>query len=126
LDIRLKRAYEPASPTDGYRVLIDRLWPRGISKEQAKLDEWEKELAPSTELRKWFGHEPSRFDEFRRRYIDQLRGERSRLSALRRRAREGTLTLVYSAHDEEHNDAVVLADVLRRGLPKKENGITHE
>ncbi len=126
MDIRLKRAYEPASPSDGDRVLIDRLWPRGVSKEQAKLDEWEKELAPSTELRKWFGHEPSRFDEFRRRYIDQLRGERSRLSALRRRAREGTLTLVYSAHDEEHNDAVVLADVLRRGLPKKENGITHE
>jgi len=126
VDIRLKRAYEPASPSDGDRVLIDRLWPRGVSKEQAKLDEWEKELAPSTELRKWFGHEPSRFDEFRRRYIDQLRGERSRLSALRRRAREGTLTLVYSAHDEEHNDAVVLADVLRRGLPKKENGITHE
>lgn len=126
MDIRLKRAYEPASPSDGDRVLIDRLWPRGVSKEQAKLDEWEKELAPSTELRKWFGHEPSRFDEFRRRYIDQLRGERSRLSALRRRAREGTLTLVYSAHDEEHNDAVVLADVLRRGLPKKENGVTHE
>ena len=75
MDIRLKRAYEPASPTDGYRVLIDRLWPRGISKEQAKLDEWEKEMAPST-LRKWFGHEPSRFDEFRKRYIDQLRGER--------------------------------------------------
>ncbi len=126
VDIRLKRAYEPASPSDGHRVLVDRLWPRGISKEHAKLDEWEKEVAPSTELRKWFGHEPSRFDEFRRRYIDQLRGERSRLSALRRRAREGTLTLVYSAHDEEHNDAVVLADVLRRGLPKKENGITHE
>ncbi len=126
MDIRPKRAYEPASPTDGYRVLIDRLWPRGISKEQAKLDEWEKEMAPSTDLRKWFGHEPSRFDEFRKRYIDQLRGERSRLAALRRRAREGTLTLVYSAHDEGHNDAVVLADVLRRGLPKKEKGVTHE
>jgi len=120
VDVRLKRAYEPASPSDGYRVLVDRLWPRGVSKERAKLDEWEKELAPSTDLRKWFGHEPSRFDEFRRRYLDQLRGERSRLTALRRRAREGTLTLVYSAHDEEHNDAVVLAGVLRRGLPKKE------
>jgi len=117
VDIRLKRAYEPASPSDGYRVLIDRLWPRGLSKQRAKLDEWEKELSPSTELRRWFGHEPSRFPEFRRRYISELRYERQRLSELRRRARQGTLTLVYSAHDTEHNDAVVLAEVLRRGLP---------
>ena len=117
MDIRLKRAYEPASPSDGYRVLIDRLWPRGLSKQRAKLDEWEKELSPSTELRTWFGHEPSRFPEFRRRYISELRYKRQRLSELRRRARQGTLTLVYSAHDTEHNDAVVLAEVLRRGLP---------
>jgi uncharacterized protein YeaO (DUF488 family) len=114
VDVRLKRAYEPAAPTDGYRVLIDRLWPRGVSREQAKLDGWEKELAPSAEL----GHEPRRFQEFRRRYIEELRGERPRLTSLRRRAREGTLTLVYSAQDTEHNDAVVLAEVLRRGLPK--------
>jgi uncharacterized protein YeaO (DUF488 family) len=119
IDIRLKRSYEPASPSDGYRVLIDRLWPRGVSKERAKLDEWAKELAPSTELREWFGHEPSRFAEFRRRYSDELHGERPRLTALRRQARESTLTLVYSAHDEEHNDAVVLAAVLRRGLPNQ-------
>jgi uncharacterized protein YeaO (DUF488 family) len=118
MDIRLKRAYEPAAPADGYRVLIDRLWPRGISRQQARLDGWQKELAPSTELRQWFGHEPGRFDEFRRRYVEELRGERPRTAALRRRAREGTLTLVYSAHDTEHNDAVVLAEVLRRGLPK--------
>jgi uncharacterized protein YeaO (DUF488 family) len=118
LDVRLKRAYEPAEPSDGYRVLIDRLWPRGVSRERAKLDEWEKELPPSTELRKWFGHEPSRFEEFRRRYIEELRGERPRLAELRRRARNGTLTLVYSARDGEHNDAVVLAEVLRRGLPR--------
>jgi uncharacterized protein YeaO (DUF488 family) len=117
VDIRLKRAYEPGSPSDGYRVLIDRLWPRGLSKKRAKLDEWEKELAPSTELRTWFGHEPSRFPEFRRRYIVELRRKRQRLTELRRRGRQGTLTLVYSAHDTEHNDAVVLADVLRRGLP---------
>ena len=120
MDIRLKRAYDPASPSDGYRVLIDRLWPRGVSKQQAKLDEWEKELAPSTELRQWFGHEPDRFAEFRRRYISERRRQRSRLAELRRRAREGTLTLVYSAHDSEHNDAVVLAEVLRRGLPRSE------
>jgi uncharacterized protein YeaO (DUF488 family) len=118
MDIRLKRAYEPASARDGYRVLVDRLWPRGISKKQAKLDEWAKELAPSSQLRHWFGHEPSRFPEFRRRYIDELRADAPRLKELRRRARTRTLTLVYSAHDSEHNDAVVLAEVLRRGLPK--------
>jgi len=78
----------------------------------------DKRLAPSTELRQWFAHEPSRFDEFRRRYIEELRDERPRLTALRRRARRGTLTLVYSARDGEHNDAVVLAEVLRHGLPK--------
>jgi uncharacterized protein YeaO (DUF488 family) len=120
MDIRLKRAYEPASRSDGYRVLVDRLWPRGVSKERAKLDEWDKELAPSAELREWFGHQPNRFAEFRRRYIGELRGDRSRLTELRRRARAGALTLVYSAHDSEHNDAVVLAEVLRRGLPSSE------
>jgi uncharacterized protein YeaO (DUF488 family) len=118
MDVRLKRAYEPAASADGYRVLIDRLWPRGVSRERAKLDGWEKDLPPSTELRQWFGHDPSRFEEFRRRYIEELSGQRARLTALRRRARDGTLTLVYSAHDSEHNDAVVLAEVLRRGLPK--------
>jgi uncharacterized protein YeaO (DUF488 family) len=116
--IQLKRAYEPASPDDGYRVLIDRLWPRGVSRQSVKLDTWIKELAPSTELRQWFAHEPARFEEFRRRYIEELRAERARLTALRRRARDGRLTLVYSAHDAEHNDAVVLAEILRRGLPK--------
>ena len=118
MDVRVKRAYEPAESADGYRVLVDRLWPRGVSRERAKLDGWEKELAPSTELRQWFGHEPSRFAEFRRRYIEELRGERSRLTALRRQARVGALTLVYGARDSEHNEAVVLADVLRRGLPQ--------
>jgi uncharacterized protein YeaO (DUF488 family) len=118
MPIQIKRAYEPASPADGYRVLIDRLWPRGVSRQSAKLDEWIKELAPSAELRQWFGHEPVRFEEFRRRYVAELRDERPRLTALRRRARDGRLTLVYSAHDSEHNDAVVLAEVLRRGLPK--------
>ena len=117
MDIRLKRAYEPASQDDGYRVLIDRLWPRGVSRRQAELNDWDKALPPSTELRRWFGHDPSRFEEFRRRYIEELRKKRPRLAALRRRAREGTLTLVYSARDTEHNDAVVLAEVLRRGLP---------
>jgi uncharacterized protein YeaO (DUF488 family) len=126
MDVRLKRAYEPASAEDGYRVLIDRLWPRGVSRKQAELDEWEKELAPSSKLREWFGHQPGRFAEFRRRYIVELRANRSRLKELRRRARIGTLTLVYSAHDSEHNDAVVLAEVLRRGLPTSERGHGHE
>jgi uncharacterized protein YeaO (DUF488 family) len=120
MDVRLKRVYEPASSSDGYRVLIDRLWPRGISRERAQLDGWEKDLSPSAELRQWFGHDPQRFPEFRRRYLEELRGERARLSALRRRARDGTLTLVYAAHDTEHNDAVVLAAVLRRGVPVRQ------
>jgi uncharacterized protein YeaO (DUF488 family) len=118
VDVRLKRVYDPATSSDGYRVLIDRLWPRGVSRERAQLDEWDRELSPSTELREWFGHEPSRFPEFARRYTEELRPRRPRIAELRRRAREGTLTLVYSAHDVGHNDAVVLADILRRGLPK--------
>jgi uncharacterized protein YeaO (DUF488 family) len=117
MDMRLKRAYEPPARTDGLRVLIDRLWPRGISRQRAELDGWEKELSPSAELRQWFAHEPNRFEEFRRRYIEELRSKRPQLAALRRRAREDTLALVYAAHDAEHNDAVVLAEVLRRGLP---------
>lgn len=117
MDIRLKRVYDRVETTDGWRVLIDRLWPRGVSREKANLDAWETDLAPSHDLRKWFGHQPSRFEEFRSRYIEELQDQRSCLSALRRRAREGTVTLVYAAHDTDHNDAVVLARVLRRGLP---------
>jgi uncharacterized protein YeaO (DUF488 family) len=118
IDVRLKRAYEPAAPEDGYRILIDRLWPRGVSRQRAKLDEWNRDLAPSSELRRWFGHDPDRFAEFRRRYLDELRGQRAALAELRRRARQGRLTLVYAARDSEHNDAVVLVEVLRRGLPR--------
>jgi uncharacterized protein YeaO (DUF488 family) len=118
MPVQIKRVYEPASPEDGDRVLIDRLWPRGVSRQSAEVDDWIKELSPSTELRQWFGHDPVRFEEFRRRYVEELRYERPRLTALRRRARDGTLTLVYSAHDPERNDAVVLAEILRRGLPK--------
>ena len=119
MDVRVKRAYEPVSPGDGYRVLIDRLWPRGISRDRAHLDAWEKDLSPSTDLREWFGHDPGRFDEFRRRYIEELRARRPLIAELRRHAREGTLTLVHSARDTEHNDAVVLAEVVRRGLPSR-------
>ena len=114
MDVRLKRAYEQAADSDGYRVLIDRLWPRGVSKEKAQLDEWARELAPSDELRRWFGHDPARFDEFSRRYAGELTAHENRLEELRARARAGTLTLVYGARDTEHNDAVVLAGILRR------------
>jgi len=120
MDIRLKRAYEPAEPADGYRVLIDRLWPRGVSRERACIDAWEKDLAPSPELRRWFDHEPGRFEEFSRRYIEEVRSQRSRLAALRRLARADTLTLVYAARDPQHNGAVVLAEMLRRGLPRSD------
>ncbi len=118
MDVRVKRVYEPAERSDGYRILIDRLWPRGISHDRAMLDAWEKDLAPSAELRTWFGHEPGRFDEFRSRYIEELRGQRELLSELRRRARHGTVTLVFAARDTEHNDAVVLGEVIRRGLQR--------
>lgn len=118
MDVRVKRVYEPAERSDGYRILIDRLWPRGVSHDRARLDAWERDLAPSAALRTWFGHRPDRFEEFRRRYLEELRQQRPQLSELRRRARHGTVTLVFAARDTDHNDAVVLADVIRRGLPK--------
>ncbi|MDQ3876135.1 MAG: DUF488 family protein [Actinomycetota bacterium] len=114
MDIRLKRAYERPAASDGERILVDRIWPRGVSREEAHLDEWAPELAPSTELRRWFRHDPARFDEFRRRYTAELAAQKGKLGELRRRARNGTLTLVYAARDEEHNNAVVLAEILRR------------
>lgn len=111
--VRTKRAYERAEPGDGYRILVDRLWPRGVRKEAARVDEWAKELAPSPELRRWFGHDPERFEEFRRRYREELAGRAEELDEVRRRARAGTVTLVYGARDREHNGAVVLAELLR-------------
>lgn len=118
MDVRVKRVYEPAERSDGYRMLIDRLWPRGVSHDRARLDAWERDLAPSAALRTWFGHRPDRFEEFRRRYLQELRQQRPRLLELRRRARNGTVTLVFAARDTEHNDAVVLAEVIRHGLPR--------
>lgn len=110
--VKLKRAYEAPAADDGIRILADRLWPRGVSKAQALIGQWMKEIAPSTELRQWFGHEPAKWAEFRRRYREELRGNEERLGELRKLARNGTVTLVYSAHDEIHNDAVVLRNVL--------------
>ena len=111
-NIRLKRAYEAASADDGVRILIDRLWPRGVTKQAAALDRWMKEIAPSSELREWFGHDPARWQEFRGRYTKELRCHKHILTELRLIARRRPLTLVYSARDEEHNDAVVLRKVL--------------
>jgi uncharacterized protein YeaO (DUF488 family) len=111
-NVRLKRAYERPSAHDGTRVLVDRLWPRGVKKDDAEIDEWAKEIAPSTELRKWFGHDPVRWREFQRRYRAELRRRPDLLDRLRDLARQGPVTLVYAAHDELHNDAVVVRDVL--------------
>lgn len=115
LDVRAKRVYDPAEEEDGYRVLIDHIWPRGVSKERAKLDEWARELAPSDDLRRWFDHVPERFPEFRSRYRAELDEEAEKLTELRDRADKGRVTIVYAARDEEHNNGVVLAELLREG-----------
>jgi uncharacterized protein YeaO (DUF488 family) len=112
LDVRLKRAYLPPSPEDGVRVLVDRLWPRGVRKADAAIDRWTKEVAPSTELRRWFGHDPSRWEEFRHRYRAELSHNTALVNELRTIAKMGRLTLVYAARDELHNEAVTLRDVL--------------
>jgi uncharacterized protein YeaO (DUF488 family) len=113
LDVRTKRVYDPADPEDGRRVLIDHVWPRGVTRERARLDEWARELAPSNELRRWFDHVPERFGEFRSRYRDELAAQPERVDDLRRRAASGTLTILYAARDREHNNAVVLAELVR-------------
>ena len=112
INVQLKRAYAPAAADDGTRVLVDRLWPRGVRKDQAALDLWLKDLAPSTELRTWFNHDPARWAEFQARYVDELRQHPEQFQQLRDLALNGRVTLVYSAHDEDHNDAVVLRDQL--------------
>ena len=116
--IKLKRAYEPPAQSDGRRILIDRLWPRGVSKAKAALDGWMKDIAPSTALRQWFGHDPARWQAFRQRYAAEVREQPGLLRELRRAARQGPVTLVYSARDEAHNDAVVLRAILLGHWPK--------
>jgi uncharacterized protein YeaO (DUF488 family) len=112
--VRLKRAYENASPEDGLRVLVDRLWPRGLSKQKARIDIWLKEIAPSHELRKWFGHEPAKWKDFQARYRREMEEQADSLALLRKKAKAGTVTLLFAAHDEVHNNAVVLKSVLNR------------
>lgn len=111
--IRIKRIYEKPSHEDGVRVLVDRVWPRGVSKEEAKLTLWHKEIAPSTALRKWFGHDPDRWDEFRRKYRAELDDNAEEVKHLRDTLGRGTATLLYGAKDEAHNQAIVLAEYLR-------------
>ena len=111
---QLKRVYEEPSAGDGYRILVERLWPRGLSKERVAVDLWLKDVAPSPELRKWFNHDPARWQEFQRRYREELKEKKDAVKLLKQKGKEGTVTLVYAAHDEEHNGALVLKQLLER------------
>lgn len=112
--IRIKRAYEPSSEDDGFRILVDKLWPRGVSKEKANLDLWMKEIAPSDDLRKWFSHDPEKWNKFENRYKDELKDKKEFINKIKEIEKDkGKVTLIYSAKDEEHNNAVVLEDVLK-------------
>jgi len=114
--IMVKRVYEPPAAADGQRILVDRVWPRGMTKEAAHVAAWMRDVAPSSELRRWFGHDPARWDEFRRRYQDELAQAPQALAPLLAAARAGPLTLVYSARDEQHNQAVALKEFLEQRL----------
>ena len=108
--IKLKRAYEAVAEDDGQRILVERLWPRGVTKEKAKIDLWMKEISPSPELRKWFGHDPEKWTEFRRRYSSELEKQPDLIEQLRQKARKGVVTFVYAARDEQHNSALLLKE----------------
>ena len=110
--IKLKRIYDEASSDDGMRIYVDRLWPRGLKKEEAKIDEWVKEIAPSNDLRKWFGHDASKFAEFKKRYLKELDLKSEILEKIRKEGERKTVTLLYSAKDTEHNNAIVLKEIL--------------
>jgi uncharacterized protein YeaO (DUF488 family) len=123
-EIRVRRVYDAPSPDDGARVLLDRVWPRGLRKDAAHLDEWAKDAAPSTELRKWYGHDPAKFDEFRRRYLDELSGaaQRKELGRLRALAAARPVTLLTATRDVEISQAAVLAEVLRQDVGSDAGG----
>jgi uncharacterized protein YeaO (DUF488 family) len=114
MTIDLKRAYDPPAMGDGRRILVDRVWPRGIAKDHLRIDAWLKDLAPSTELRKWFGHDPAKWDEFKKRYARELEQRSEALEELVEKARAGHVTLVFSAKDTQHNNAVALKEHLER------------
>jgi len=119
MNIQIRRAYDPPARSDGYRVLVDRVWPRGVSKDELDLDEWRKEIAPSTQLRKWFGHDPERWKEFQERYFAELEGKQDSVQELVKRARHGRITLVYGARDPDHNQAVALTTYLRARIARR-------
>jgi uncharacterized protein YeaO (DUF488 family) len=119
MTIRVKRIYERPEKEDGMRILVDRLWPRGLTKQRAALDLWLKEIAPSTELRKWFGHDPQKAKEFARRYTGELRAHREQLDLIRQKARDGTVTLVFATRDLEHNNALFLKRYLEKNSGSK-------
>ena len=124
MDIQLKRVYESPEESDGYRILTDRLWPRGISREKAALDLWAKDMAPSSELRKWFGHDPEKYETFREKYLQELDhnpGKEDFLSLVKSHLKEGRVTLLYGARDREHNQAVVLQHFLERPFRKTQD-----
>jgi len=114
MNIRIKRVYEEPDKDDGVRILVDRLWPRGLTKEKARVDLWLKEIAPSTELRKWFAHDPKKWKKFRGRYETEIRHKDDLIKVLNQKAREGTITLIYGARDEKHNEALVLKHILEK------------
>lgn len=114
--IKAKRIYDDPAKNDGYRLLVDRIWPRGVSKEEAKLDDWNKEIAPSTELRKWFGHKEERFEEFKKRYKKELEKHKNDMKEIAKIANKKTVILLYGAKDEKMNQAVVLKEVLEENL----------
>ena len=122
MTISLKRAYETPSPADGRRVLVERLWPRGLSKEKAAVDVWFKDVAPSTELRRWFGHDAAKWEEFRRRYRDELRERPEGLERLRSLVAAGPVTFAYGSRDQEHNAATVLKELLERESAEEQAG----
>lgn len=110
MNIKIKRVYEPPDKDDGMRILVDRLWPRGLTKEKASVNLWLKDIAPSTELRKWFGHDPSKWEEFKKRYLGELKDNREQIRLLKQEVEKGVVTLVYGAKDEAHNEALVLQE----------------
>ena len=114
MNVKIKRVYETPSKTDGERILVDRLWPRGLTKEKADIDIWLKDIAPSTALRKWFGHDPKKWTEFRKKYLRELKDNEEQVSILKELLKKGAVTLVYGAKDEENNEARVLENLLNR------------
>ena len=114
MQINIRRVYEKPGKHDGTRILVDRLWPRGLTKQKADIDLWLKNVAPTTELRKWFSHDPAKWEEFRKKYRKELRDNKDQVLLLKEQLQKGIVTLVYSAKDEEHNEAVVLKEWLDR------------